>query len=650
MPNPVMKRAWSTLEIKAVADTGSVRTFEAIASTPRTDRQTDVVDPMGAKFSLPIPFLWQHNSDMPIGQITEAKATKNGISVKGYVETLSDPPSLKDDLDRAWAMIKAKLVRGLSIGFIPLDAEPIDPKSPWGGMHFLSWDWLELSAVTIPANADATFTTIKSIDQSQMRAASGASGSVRLTIPPGVTGKPSEPPKGIKVKTYQEQIASSEAKRAADVARMSAMMDASGEEGRSLDEMETQEYDGLDAEVKQIDGHLVRLKNQAKLVASTAAPVIPEAGTDPAAGTNARQGVRIEMAPHGLPKGTAFTRYAMALCRAKGNLPQALEISKIWHDTTPEVETVLKAAVTSGTTTDSTWASPLALPNTMASEFVEFLRPQELLGKIQGLRRVPFNVRFPRATSGSTSGWVGQGAPKPVSRMSFETMTMAFTKIATIVVLTDELVRFSNPAAEALVRDDMARAITLFTDQQFIDPSVTASVGISPASITNGILENGSTGTTIAQITTDVATLWKVLLTGNISPTAPVFVMNPRTALFLSLVRTTQDIIAFPGLSMMGGTFFGIPVVTSNAVPIESDGTTSIVFMDAANIFLADDGGVTLDVSMEASLQMDGAPSAGAQQLVSLWQNNMVGLRAERYVNYQRRREAAVAVLSQVAY
>jgi HK97 family phage major capsid protein len=229
-------------------------------------------------------------------------------------------------------------------------------------------------------------------------------------------------------------------------------------------------------------------------------------------------------------------------------------------------------------------------------------------------------------------------------------MTMAFSKIATIVVLTDELVRFSNPAAEALVRDDMARAITLFTDQQFIDPSITAVSNVSPASITNGITENTYSGTTIAQITADVATLWKVLLTGNIAPTAPVFVMNPRTALYLSLVRTTQDIIAFPGLSMMGGTFFGIPVVTSNAVPIESDGTTSIVFMDAANIFLADDGGITLDVSMEASLQMDGAPSTGAQQLVSLWQNNMVGLRAERYVNYQRRREAAVAVLSQVTY
>jgi HK97 family phage major capsid protein len=101
---------------------------------------------------------------------------------------------------------------------------------------------------------------------------------------------------------------------------------------------------------------------------------------------------------------------------------------------------------------------------------------------------------------------------------------------------------------------------------------------------------------------------------------------------------------------MTGGTFFGIPVVTSNAVPIESDATTSIVLMDASQIFLADEGGITLDVSMEASLQMDGAPSAGATTLVSLWQNNMVGLRAERYINWQRRRDAAVAVLSQITY
>ena len=49
----------------------------------------------------------------------------------------------------------------------------------------------------------------------------------------------------------------------------------------------------------------------------------------------------------------------------------------------------------------------------------------------------------------------------------------------------------------------------------------------------------------------------------------------------------------------------------------------------------------TIDASQEASLQMDSAPASPADATtvyVSLWQTNTVGLRAERFVNWKRRR------------
>jgi len=81
-----------------------------------------------------------------------------------------------------------------------------------------------------------------------------------------------------------------------------------------------------------------------------------------------------------------------------------------------------------------------------------------------------------------------------------------------------------------------------------------------------------------------------------------------------------------------------------------STDSTNIYLIDAAEVMLADDGGVTLDVSREASLQMDDAPSAGAQSLVSLWQNNLIGLRAERYINWMKRRATAALFISGVTY
>ena len=53
--------------------------------------------------------------------------------------------------------IKANLVKGLSIGFAATKALPND----FGGLHFSEYEIRELSAVTIPANREATITNIK---------------------------------------------------------------------------------------------------------------------------------------------------------------------------------------------------------------------------------------------------------------------------------------------------------------------------------------------------------------------------------------------------------------------------------------------------------------------------------------------------------
>lgn len=163
----MMKRAYSLLEIKSIDE--DKRELTGIATTPSTDRMGDIVEPKGAEFDLPLPFLWQHDAHQPIGHVTKAKATKEGIEVTVKLIKTDELGTLKDRLDEAWQSIKLGLVRGLSIGFQSVEHARIEGTY---GMRFLKWLWLELSAVTIPANAEASITSIKSID-SQLRAASG---------------------------------------------------------------------------------------------------------------------------------------------------------------------------------------------------------------------------------------------------------------------------------------------------------------------------------------------------------------------------------------------------------------------------------------------------------------------------------------------
>jgi HK97 family phage prohead protease len=163
-----MDRAYSLLDIRSVND--DQRMIEGIASTPTADRMGDIVEPMGAKFALPMPFLWQHNSDAPVGHVEFAKPAKNGIPFKATLihPDAVDSATLKDRLQLAWDSMKTRLVRAVSIGFRDLAHEVMKD----GGWRFTEWEWLELSAVTIPANAEATINTIKAFDAEQL-AASG---------------------------------------------------------------------------------------------------------------------------------------------------------------------------------------------------------------------------------------------------------------------------------------------------------------------------------------------------------------------------------------------------------------------------------------------------------------------------------------------
>jgi hypothetical protein len=125
--------------------------------------------------------------------------------------------------------------------------------------------------------------------------------------------------------------------------------------------------------------------------------------------------------------------------------------------------------------------------------------------------------------------------------------------------------------------------------------------------------------------------------------------MDPVMALTIGMMTNELGQPTFPGIDMNGGTFFGLPVITSTNVT-QGDSGSTIILMKPSEILLADDGGVTLDASREASLELDDSPGGAGKNLVSLWQNNMIALRAERFINWQRRRPESVAYISNAAY
>jgi len=489
-----------------------------------------------------------------------------------------------------------------------------------------------------------------------------ASGSVFLSAKlPGASGKtPSTIPKEANMKT-REQITSFENKRAASAERKLAIMAAAHGEGRTLNETEETEYDGLESEIQAIDKHLVRLKalEQSEIQAATHVPAAPANAQDAATEAPARSGiisVKANVAP-----GVGFARMAIAMAATGGNRQAAAAFyasKRNWMDQTPSGHKILNAAIPAADTTTSGWASEIAYPDNLPGEFIEYLRPRTILGQMTTLRRVPFNVRMGSLTGGTSGYWVGQGSPIPVSKGTTGSLSLGITKAAGIAAFDKELMRLSSPSVEILVRDDLAKAVIQVVDDSFINPNNGGVANITPASVLYGVTPVTPTGVTAAALQVDIASLFAAAIAANLDTAGATLVMSRTTALKLSLMLTANGTYQFPGMTINGGVLNGIPVVVSDNTVITGSPQFGqmIVLVFPSEILLADDGGVEIDISDQTALQMLDNPtntstgSTTATTMVSMYQTESVAVKAVRYINWVKRRSAAAAFIQAANY
>ena len=78
-----------------------------------------------------------------------------------------------------------------------------------------------------------------------------------------------------------------------------------------------------------------------------------------------------------------------------------------------------------------------------------------------------------------------------------------------------------------------------------------------------------------------------------------------------------------------------------------------LVLLDETRLLVADDGGLRIELSTDARLQMNSTPDSpptAATTYVNLFQSNYVAFKAERLINWQLAPPAAVAWVSGASY
>jgi len=189
-------------------------------------------------------------------------------------------------------------------------------------------------------------------------------------------------------------------------------------------------------------------------------------------------------------------------------------------------------------------------------------------------------------------------------------------------------------------------------DSAFLDPARGASAA-EPGAIghPDSATQINATGATIATIQSDLKAMIDTMAATNTDFATAQWVMSPATAANLASLTGQSDLNAFPFVTARGGSLFGLPVLTSSALDlVGSPGERAVLLVDFAQVAYVDDGLTDVALSEYGAVQLDDAPAAGAQTLVSLWQNGLVGAQATRLVSWRVMRPGAVVALRNVTF
>lgn len=669
-------QAYSALHIKQIEERAGFVYIKGIASTPTTDRVGDVVNPMGARFKTPMPLLWQHKADKPVGRVTFAKPSKTGIPFEAEIPRITAPGLLKDRIDEAIQSLEYRLVAFTSIGFNP-DLEHTK-RLPSGGLQFDQWDWRELSLVTIPAQPEAVITSvkalgdgdtpapltqqvitaIKSLDQTQMAALGHKSG--RSQDPsPGASGTKQQPAlsgfsfsrsqRGNQVKTMQEL----RDERTQKAARMRELLDLCKSEDRDMGDDEAVEFDGLETEVKSLDSE-IRQKRFDVLNSSTATPVD---GKSTEGASRSRGGPTIHIKSSDADesfKGQNYTRMviAKALAHLEGGGTSASGIAQQrWGKTNPTLVRLMKAnEVAGGGTGAGEWGHELAQADTRyTGDFLTLLQSATVFDKLP-LKQVPSNVIVKGQDGAGTGYWVAESKAIPATTVDFMSVELTELEVGALAVVSNRLLRNSSPAAEALITDALVEAQRQRVDTTFLSAAA-AVAGVSPAGILNGLTGIAASGVDSDAFRADLLSAMAPFFAAK-NAGGTYLVMRPELAEAMALMVNALGQSVFAGLSAEGGTLRNRPVVTGDNVP-----SGAIIVIKPSDVWRIGDSGVRTSISRDAMIEQSTAPTgatdtpvAASQFMTSMFQAESTAIKVVRTINYAKRRASAVSFITGANY
>jgi HK97 family phage prohead protease len=661
----------------------TVNGVEFVLSDETADRMGDIITADGwdlENFAKNPIALFNHRSDFPIGKWHNLRVDKKAL--KGHLELA--PEGTSERIDEIRRLMKAGILKAVSVGFRPIEMEPLDKDAgPWGPQKFIKQELVETSLVSVPANPNA-LAVAKSLNVSQdtidfVFAEHGAKDTRAVRLE----------------KTGEHAVASRRPNR-----RRGAMTLAQ----RIIDAQArvNEVHDQLEAHIAKLDDTNVSDKDlettnelNAKLAQERKTLATLQDTEHALAGTTAENGTRRRAVPAVRPtvlhndqgNGNSRTQeekdaIRQQLFAAPGEKLKPLDylvragvvtyLSKIFGRNPEDVRTkipgyndeqtkaacelIIRAATNPAMTTVTGWAAELVTQINAA--FMGLLMPNSVYPRLSaaGLslsfgRAGRISVPTRSATPTIAGSFVGEGMPIPVRQGAFTAQILTPKKMAVITTWTREIDEHSIPAIEGLLRDAIQEDTAVAIDSVLMDAN--PATVIRPAGLLNGVAAlTATTGGGFAAIVGDLKQLTSALTTatrGNVR--SPRWLMNPGEINSAKLtVGPNSGEFPFKA-ELTAGNLLGYPVIDSGTVPPKT-----VVLVDAADFVSAGGDAPRFEVSDQATLHEEdtnplpinsGTP---ATPIRSLWQTDSLALRLILPMNWAMRRTGMVSWVQAVTW
>lgn len=269
-------------------------------------------------------------------------------------------------------------------------------------------------------------------------------------------------------------------------------------------------------------------------------------------------------------RGLLAAGYLRAIAAARNDKDKAVKIARGWGyaSVADALEKSIEKAMSAGDPT----GGGFLVPTEFSTDVIELLRASGVVRSLQPLT-MPMasgSIKVPRITAGSTAAYVGENLNITPSGVQTGQLTLTWKKLASLVPISNDLLRYSTPSADTIVRDDMIRAMAAREDLAFIRGDGLSGTPMGIKNLVNPANRFAANATVnLANVTTDLGKAMQYIMDAEITliiqqgatpgiDVRPGWIFSPRQWRYLTTVQTGTGQYAFRD-EMLRGTLWGFP-------------------------------------------------------------------------------------------